>query len=140
MLGVDFGDVRIGIAVSDPTGTLCTPLETLQASGYEIDIRRIAEIAEKEEAVQIVVGLPINMDGTHGPAARRVQALCAKLRRASAVPVVAWDERLTSFEAESRLRAGGIKPSRQRHRVDAAAAALILEGYLASLSREREGI
>lgn len=132
MLGIDFGDVRIGIAVSDPTGTLCTPLETLQAVDDETDVRRIVEIAAKEEAVRIVVGLPINMDGTYGPAARRMQALCGKLRRATAIPVAAWDERLTSFEAETRLRAGGVKPSRQRHRVDAAAAALILEGYLAS--------
>ena len=135
MLGVDFGEVRIGLAVSDPTGTLCSPLETLDASDDDVDSRRIAEIAEREEAVQIVVGLPINMDGSFGPSARRIQALCGRLRKVTSLPVVTFDERLTSFEAESRLRAGGVKPSRQRHKVDAAAAALILEGYLASKSR-----
>lgn len=137
MLAVDFGDVRIGLAVSDPTGTLCSPLETLPAVDDETDVRRIAEIANREEAVQIVAGLPINMDGSYGPAARRVRALCGKLRKATDIPVIAWDERLSSFEAESRLRAGGTKPSRKKHRVDAAAAALILESYLASTTGTR---
>jgi putative holliday junction resolvase len=136
LLGVDFGDVRIGLAVSDLTGTLCSPLETLLATGGDTDIRRIVAIAEREGAAKIVVGLPINMDGTHGPAARRVQSFCGRLRRATRLEVVAWDERLSSFEAESRLRAGGTKPSRQRHKVDAAAAALILEAYLAATSRQ----
>ena len=131
LLGVDIGDVRIGIALSDPTGTLCTPLMTLDAKGVPEDQQRIAELAAEYEAEAIVVGLPINMDGSYGPAARSAQAFCRTLRSLTGLPVVTYDERLTSHEAEARLRAAGVQPSREKGRVDSAAAALILESYLA---------
>ncbi len=131
LLGVDIGDVRIGVALSDPTGTLCTPLTTLQASGAPGDQQRIAELAEEYEARGIVVGLPINMDGSYGPAARKAQAFCKELRTVTSIPVTMHDERLTSHEAEHRLRASGVQPSRNKGQIDAAAAALILESYLA---------
>lgn len=131
-MGVDIGDVRIGIALSDPTGTICTPLMTLDARGAPRDQQRIADLAAEHDAEVIVVGLPINMDGSYGPAARGAQAFCRMLRSLTDLPVVTYDERLTSHEAESRLRAAGVQPSREKGRIDSAAAALILESYLAS--------
>lgn len=135
LLGVDIGEVRIGIAISDRTGTVCTPLTTLDARGVPEDQERIAELAAENEAKGIVVGLPINMDGSHGPAARRAQAFCRFLRSVTDLPVFTHDERLTSHEAEARLRAAGVQPSRNKGSIDAAAAALILESYLASQER-----
>lgn len=131
LLGVDIGEVRIGIALSDPTGTLCTPLTTLKAQGAPKDQERIAELAAEYEAEAIVVGLPINMNGSHGPAARKAQAFCRMLRSLTELPVIVHDERLTSHVAETRLRAAGIQPSRNKQQVDSAAAALIVESYLA---------
>ena len=131
MLGVDIGEVRIGLALSDPSGMICTPLTTLDANGAPHDQERIAELATEHEAVAIVVGLPINMDGSHGPAARRAQAFARMLRTLTSLPVMLHDERLTSHEAEARLRAAGVQPSRNKKQIDSAAAALILESYLA---------
>ena len=105
---------------------------TLDAKGPPDDQERIAEIAVENEAEAIVVGMPINMDGSHGPAARRVNSFCRTLRTVTELPVITYDERLTSSEAEARLRAAGIQPSRDKGRIDSAAAALILESYLAS--------
>ena len=129
---MDIGEARIGLALSDPTGTLCTPLMTLDAKGPPDDQQRIAEIAAQHDAEAIVVGLPVNMDGSYGPAARKAQAFCRTLRTLTKTPVMTYDERLTSHEAEARLRAAGHHPSRDKGRVDSAAAALILESYLAS--------
>ncbi len=134
LLGVDIGEVRIGIALSDPTGTICTPLTTLNAEGAPGDQERVVELATEHEAEGIVVGLPINMDGSHGPAARKAQAFCRMLRSLTELPVITHDERLTSHEAEARLRAAGVQPSRNKQQVDSAAAALILESYLAGLA------
>jgi putative Holliday junction resolvase len=132
---VDIGAVRVGIALSDPTGTICTPLMTLDAAGAPNDQQRIADLADEYDAEVIVVGLPINMDGSSGPAARAAQAFCRLLRSLTDLPVVTYDERLTSHEAESRLRAAGVQPSRDKGRIDSAAAALILESYLARQNR-----
>ncbi len=136
LLGVDIGEVRIGIALSDPTGTICTPLTTLDAQGAPDDQERIAELAAEHEADAIVVGLPINMDGSHGPAARRAQAFSRMLRSVSDLPVLLHDERLTSHQAEARLRAAGVQPSRNKAQIDAAAAALILESFLAAQTED----
>lgn len=133
---MDVGDVRIGIALSDPSGIICTPLTTLPAKGPPHDQQRIADLAAEHDAEAIIVGLPVNMDGAHGRMARKVQAFCRVLRSCTALPVRTQDERLTSAEAESRLRDAGVQPSRHKGRVDAAAAALILERFLSS---RREG-
>ncbi len=132
LMGVDIGEVRIGLALSDPTGTLCTPLKTLVAKGVPHDQELIAKLAADYEAQAIIVGLPVNMDGSFGPAARKAQAFCRVLRTVTDLDVITYDERLTSHQAEGQLRAAGIKPSRNKSQVDSAAAALILESYLAS--------
>jgi putative Holliday junction resolvase len=111
---------------------LCTPLLTFEAKGPPDDQQRIVDVAVEHDAAAIIVGMPINMDGSHGPAARRVTSFCRTLRTLTGTPVIPYDERLTSSEAEARLRAAGVQPSRDKGRIDSAAAALILESYLAS--------
>ena len=136
MLGVDYGEARIGLAVSDPTGTIASPIGAIAATGPG-DPQQVANIAAEREATTIVVGLPLSLDGSHGPAARKVTAFCNRLRKLTDLPVVAWDERMTTLEAQSLLRAGGHSPAKargvERGRVDSASAAIILNAYMQSL-------
>ena len=92
----------------------------------------MTELARREGAERIVVGLPLTMAGRRGTQARNVLRLCSQLREESGLQVDTWDERLTTVEAEARLRAAGVQPSRDRGRLDSAAAALILEAYMAA--------
>ncbi len=135
MLGVDYGEARIGLAVSDPTGTIASPIEAVKAIGAG-DPASVANIATEREVSTIVVGLPISLDGTHGPAARKVNAFCTRLRKITDLPVVTWDERMTTVEAHSKLREAGHSPSKargkERGRIDSASAAIILNAYMQS--------
>lgn len=126
------GEARIGLAASDPTGTLCTPLEALVRTSFDEDIARLKALAAKHDVACIVVGLPVSMDGSRGTQARSVLAFSRHLRDEVDVPVHTWDERLSTAEAEARLREAGVQPSRDKGRVDSTAAALILESYLAA--------
>lgn len=137
-LGLDLGERRIGVAVSDPTGTLARPLTALERRGPDADLAAVLELARREGAQAIVVGLPFTLRGEEGPQAHRVQAFVAALRAHSPLPVETWDERLTTVEAERRLREAGRKPSRERERVDAASAALLLQAWLDARRLRRE--
>lgn len=130
MLGLDLGEARIGVAVSDPTGTLCTPLQAIRRTLDGGDIRQVAALAVQETAARIVVGLPVTMEGRRGTQAQAALRFCKELRAATPLPVVTWDERLTTVEAQARLREAGRKPSREKGAVDSLAAALMLEAYL----------
>jgi putative Holliday junction resolvase len=128
-LGVDPGDARIGIARSDPTGFLATPLETVRRGGG--DVRRIARLAAEVEAVEVVVGLPRSLSGGEGPAAAKTRQWGARLASALApVPVRLVDERLTTISAEAMLRDRGVKGRARRAVVDQAAAVVILQQAL----------
>ena len=128
-LGVDPGDARIGVASSDPSGFLATPVETVRRG--KGDVRRIAQLVEEREAVEVVVGLPRSLSGTEGPAAEKVREFAARLaRRVAPVPVRLCDERLTTVSAESILREQGRSGARRRAVVDQAAAVLILQTAL----------
>lgn len=128
-LGIDPGDARIGVARSDPSGFLATPVETV-ARGRG-DVRRIAAILAEEEAVEVVVGLPRSLSGREGPAAAKVREFASALaRRVAPVPVRLCDERLTTVSAESMLRDRGRKGSKRREVVDQAAAVVILQHAL----------
>ena len=128
-LGLDPGDARIGVARSDPTGFLATPLETVKRS--RSDLARLAEIVVEEEAVEVVVGLPRSLSGREGPAAVKVRAFAARLaRRIAPVPVRLCDERLTTVSAEAMLRDRGRTGSKRRAVVDMAAAVVILQNAL----------
>ena len=129
-LGLDVGQRRTGLAVSDSGGLLATPYTTIIAKTPQKDIAAILTIAREEEIGLIVVGLPLSLDGTVGPQAQLTLDFCDALRAASHVPVETWDERYSTVEAEAHLREAGVAPSRNRARLDAAAAAVLLQSYL----------
>ena len=128
-LGIDPGDARIGVARSDPTGFLATPLETVRRG--KGDLARIAALAAEEGAVEAVVGLPRSLSGREGPAAAKVRAFAGALaRRLAPIPVRLVDERMTTVSAEAMLRDQGRKGGKRRAVVDQAAAVLILQHAL----------
>lgn len=129
-IGLDFGERRIGIAVSDELGFAARPLPAIERTSRAEDVARIGEIASRRKAQMIIVGLPLNMDGSTGPAARRAQRFARLLAQELEVPVELWDERLSTVEAERALIASGERRSRRREVRDGVAAALILQGYL----------
>ena len=128
-LGIDPGDARIGVARSDPTGFLASPLETVRRG--RDDLRRIARLATESEAVEVVVGLPRSLSGAEGPAAAKTRVWAASLARAlRPLPVRLVDERLTTISAEAMLRDRGVKGRARRAVVDQAAAVVILQHAL----------
>ena len=133
VLGVDLGTVRIGLAGSDPSGTLASPLSVLDRSGDEaVDHAAIVGAAREREATLIVVGLPLTLQGKIGPAARNVLTEVDALGRVAyevGIPVETWDERFTTLIAEQGLRVTKVKRLRKT-KVDAAAATVILQSWL----------
>lgn len=132
-LGVDFGEKRIGLAVSDPSGTLATPLDTLRRrAGKRPPLTRLEEIARAHEVEHLVVGLPLSLDGTESEWCADVRSMGESLALRLGVEVSFMDERLTSVRAERAVRSVGLpKGERERkERVDAAAAQLILQAWL----------
>ena len=137
MLGIDFGERRIGLAASDPTGVLASPVGTVERRrGKRMPLARIESVARERGAVGLVVGLPLDLQGHENAWCAEVRAAGDELARSLDVPVHYVDERFSSVQAEEALRAQGIQPSRrdERGRVDAAAAAVILQAFL---DRER---
>lgn len=131
-MAIDFGDARIGIAVSDLLGMICGEAWTMEEWNMERASLRIAEEAKKRDVDTLVLGLPKNMDGTEGPRAEKSRQFREMLMKDSGLPVILWDERRSSIEAHAILHAGGKKEKKHRKVVDAVAASLILEGYLGS--------
>jgi putative holliday junction resolvase len=134
-LAVDFGSRRIGLALSDAGGKLATPHNTLQVRSSAHTISQILKVVESEDVGQILVGLPLNMDGTHGPAAAAAVAFARDLQKASGKPTLLVDERLSTFAAEQQLierKRAGDRLSRQKkkQRLDPLAAAILLQGFL----------
>jgi putative Holliday junction resolvase len=129
-LGVDLGRVRIGLAVADDVLRAARPLVTVARRADAETLAEIVRAAREYEVDRAVVGLPLNMDGTEGDAARGARRFAAKLEAALGVPVELFDERLSTFEAELRLRDRGFSAKDRRSRVDAEAAAVILQGWL----------
>ena len=134
VLAVDPGTRRVGVAVSDPTGTIAQPLAAVPAEPAATLAQRLAALAREQEATSLVVGLPRRLDGSLGPEARAARALAQELRRASGLAVSLVDERLSSAAAERALLAGGASRARRKQLSDQVAAALILQSYL---DRER---
>ena len=132
-MAIDYGDQRIGLAVSDLLGMLCGEAWTMNEWDMERASKRIAEEAAAREVGTLVLGLPKNMDGSEGVRAEKSREFKAMLERDSGLPVVLWDERRSSIEAHAILHAAGKKEKNHRKTVDAVAASLILEGYLGSL-------
>jgi putative pre-16S rRNA nuclease len=130
-LGIDVGTVRVGVALSDPTGMLASPLETLRRAKDGSDLDRLVELVVTHEVVEVVVGLPKHLSGASGASARDASTYASALTsRIGDVPVHLVDERLSTVTAASHLRAGGIDSRRQRSVIDQAAAVVILQTYL----------
>ena len=134
-LGLDVGDRRIGVALSDPTGMLATPLAAIDRRAAQGGLETVARLARENEAAAVVVGMPLSLDGSAGPQARAVQSFIAALRDVCPLPVHTVNEQYTSAEAERRLRDVGVEPSREPGRVDALAAAIILQEWLDAAPR-----
>ena len=132
IMAIDYGDARIGLAVSDLLGMFCGEAWTMEEWNRERASKRIAEEAAKRDVCTLVLGLPKNMDGSEGPRAEKSRAFAALLEADSGLTVVLWDERRSSIEAHAILHAAGKKERAHRGTVDAVAASLILEGYLDS--------
>lgn len=136
MVGIDLGSRRVGVAVSDVTGTLASPHSVVERSGdVAADHRRLAEIVAEVGADRVVVGMPLSLDGSAGTAARAAAEEAAALAVAVGVPVETFDERLTTVSAQRALRAGGAKARTQRAVIDKAAAAVLLQAWLDGSSR-----
>ncbi len=135
VLGLDLGTRRIGVALSDPTGTVATPLLTLPHRTLREDVAHVAALCREHGVGAIVVGWPRNMDGTSGPAARRAEAFARALRRAVSIPVDLWDERLSTAAAERALLEGDVRRERRRDLRDQVAAVLILQAHLDARGR-----
>jgi putative Holliday junction resolvase len=129
-LGVDVGRARIGLALADDVLRTARPLRAVVRRGEAATLADIGETAREYEVGCVVVGLPLNMDGTEGPSARHARVFAERLSAALGVPAVLHDERLSTFEAETRLRDQGFSGKDRRARVDAEAAAVILQGWL----------
>ena len=129
-MAIDPGSKRVGVAISDPTGTIAQPLATIDAEPQETLAERVAEIAKEREATYIVVGLPRRLDGSIGPEAKAARVLAGAIRKASRLSVELVDERLTTAEAERAMISGGMRRQQRRESIDQVAATLLLQSHL----------
>jgi putative Holliday junction resolvase len=129
-LALDVGERRIGVALSDETATLATGLDTLTRVGPRKDARAVADLVRRHGAAAVVVGLPLNMDGTAGAQAGKVRAFVDGLKRHIGVPIIERDERLTTVEAHEILRKSGVAWSQRAALLDKVSAVVILQEYL----------
>ncbi len=129
-LGIDHGEARIGLAVSDELGMLAHPLETVHVGKVADPVAHIAAIVARDQIGIVILGLPRNMNGTYGPAAEYVRAFAEKLRAAVPCEVKLWDERLTSVAAQRSLHEAGRTVKNSREVIDQVAAQMILQGWL----------
>ena len=129
ILALDIGDVRIGVAVSDMTRTIATPVEVIKRVGFGPDVKRITALCQQYETTEILSGLPLNMDGTEGFQAEKVKLLCQQLEKAG-MTVYYQDERLTTVTAEEALLEGNMHRAERKQHVDKVAAAIILQQWL----------
>ncbi|NLH00792.1 MAG: Holliday junction resolvase RuvX [Clostridiales bacterium] len=135
IMAIDYGDARIGLAVSDETASLCGEAWTLVERSMERAAEAIAKEAKARNVESFVLGCPKNMDGTCGARAEKSVRFKTLLEACSGIPVTLWDERLTTVEAHSVLRANGKKTKNHRGKIDAVAASLILESFLGTIKK-----
>ena len=134
ILALDPGSKRIGVALSDELGWTAQPLETFERRSVAQDVTHIQKLVQQHNVRQVVMGLPVRMDGHAGPEAESVQRFLETLAGALSVPVIAWDERLTSKSAEQLLIDANVSRKKRKGAVDRIAAAILLQSYLQSLS------
>ena len=129
-MGLDIGDRRIGVALSDPSGVLASPLTIIDRRESMLDVRAVIEIVSQHQVSKIIVGLPFSMDGGIGKQAEKTKAFIRELANQTGVQVEYRDERLTTVSAKRLKREAGVKKTGKKIRYDAMAAAIILQGYL----------
>ena len=143
ILALDYGTKRIGVALSDELGWTAQPLETLNRRTLDRDIAHIASLVGRHEVGQVLLGFPIQLDGREGPAIQAMREFQARLEQGVQVPVILWDERLTTKAAEDLLIAADVSRKKRKGVVDRIAASILLQSYLASLEpapkRESQG-
>ena len=139
VMAVDYGDARTGVAVSDRLGTMAGEAFVIEEKQATRLVRRLAEEALARGVAHIVVGYPKNMNGTLGPRALQSEQLSRALAEETGLPVSLWDERLTTVDAARILHTAGRHGKKNKNKVDAVAAALILEGFLSSLRQKGGG-
>jgi putative Holliday junction resolvase len=129
-MGLDYGERRIGVALSDPLGLTAQPLRTLERVALAADLEVLGALARQHEVRRFVIGLPLQLDGTHGDRARKTEEFAKRLGRAAGLPVEAWDERFTSVQAERALLEADLSRRKRRAVIDTTAAVLILQSWL----------
>ena len=134
---LDIGDVRIGVAVSDPTGTIASPVEVIRRIGWGPDTQKIRAICDRYQTDRILSGLPLNMDGSEGFQAQKVRSFCEQLEKAG-LRVTFQDERLSTVSAEEALIEGGISRNGRKQVVDKVAASVILQQWLQTHKNEED--
>ncbi|MFZ5806594.1 MAG: Holliday junction resolvase RuvX [Verrucomicrobiota bacterium] len=130
ILALDYGEKRVGVAVSDPTGILASPLPFLSAEPFEVFLEAIQKMIQEKQISLILVGMPKNMDGTFGESAKKVQAFIQKLETSISVPIKIVDERLSTVQAGKLLHQAGLNAKKQRLKIDSASAQVLLQQYL----------
>lgn len=129
-LGIDYGEKRVGLAISDPSGTVATPLRVVPFTNRDAVVREIVQCARDYDADRLVVGLPLAMDGSIGPAAEKTRAFAETLKDAAQISVICWDERFTTLTAQQALIEGGTRRAKRKEVVDKLAAQILLQHYL----------
>jgi len=130
VLGVDFGDRRTGVAISDDSRVIAFPRETLECPRIEQAAAAVVRVAEAEAVIEIVVGYPLNMNGTQGPRTERTDQFMDEVAKRTSIPLQKWDERLSTKIAEAVLIEAGTRREKRRGVVDKLAAQVILQSYL----------
>jgi putative holliday junction resolvase len=136
LIGLDIGNRRIGVAFGDSNLRMATPVAVLTRTSFDQDARALADFVKDYDATQLVAGLPRNMDGTQGTQADSVIAFAEKIRQTINIPLVFWDERLSTVEATRRTHETGARGKKSRRGIDALAAAVILQDYLDNSGNE----
>ncbi|HXQ84134.1 MAG TPA: Holliday junction resolvase RuvX [Xanthobacteraceae bacterium] len=136
LIGLDLGSKTIGVAASDPDRRLAAPVETIARKRFGLDARRILDLGSERRAVGIVLGLPINMDGSEGASAQSARAFARNLAKLTELPIALWDERLSTAAVERALIAADASRARRKAVIDQHAAAYILQGALDRLAKQ----
>lgn len=129
-LGIDFGDARIGLSISDPIGFFASGLETYHRKNLQADLQHILNLIKEKDVKTLVVGLPLNMDGTEGVRVEKTKEFCEELKKLSGVNIVYIDERLTTVQAEKMLIEQDVRREDRKKVIDKVAATIILQSYL----------
>jgi putative Holliday junction resolvase len=137
LLGLDLGTKTIGIAISDGGLSIATPFHTIRRTRFTADVAELSKIARSEGICGLVMGLPLNMDGSEGPRAQSTRAFVRNLKGKLELPVLLWDERLSTVAAEESMIGAGVKKAKRQQHIDAVAASIILQGALDRLAQLR---